>query len=72
MFERLLDGVRIARCATSPGGPETLICHPMTTTHASMTPDEQAASGVTDGLVRVSVGLEDPGDLVADLGAALG
>jgi cystathionine beta-lyase/cystathionine gamma-synthase len=67
----LLDAVQLARCATSLGGPETLLCHPMTTTHASLTPDEQADVGVTDGLVRVSVGLEDPDDLVADLAQAL-
>lgn len=67
----LLDQVRLARCATSLGGPETLVCHPMTTTHASLTPEEQADVGVTEGLVRVSVGLEDPDDLIADLSAAL-
>lgn len=67
----LIDRVELARCATSLGGPETLICHPMTTTHASLTPEEQADVGVTDGLVRVSVGLEDADDLIADLTAAL-
>lgn len=69
---RLVDGVRVARPATSLGGPETLVCHPMTTTHASLTPDEQAECGVTDGLIRLTVGLEDPDDLVADLTRALG
>ncbi len=69
---RLLDGISLARCATSLGGPETLVCHPMTTTHASLTADEQDATGVTEGLVRVSVGLEDPDDLIADLTDALG
>jgi cystathionine beta-lyase/cystathionine gamma-synthase len=69
---RLLDGVQLARCATSLGGPETLVCHPQTTTHAGLTPDEQAATGVTDGLIRMSVGLEDADDLIADLTAALG
>ena len=58
--------------ATSLGGPETLVCHPMTTTHVSLTPDEQADRGVTPGLVRLSVGLEDPDDLVADIQRALG
>ena len=67
----LLDRVELARRATSLGGPETLLCHPMTTTHASLTEDEQADVGVTAGLVRVSVGLEDPDDLVADLTQAL-
>ena len=42
--QRLLDEMRLARCATSLGGPETLVCHPMTTTHVSLTPEEQAES----------------------------
>ena len=68
---RLLDRIELARRATSLGGPETLVCHPMTTTHASLTPEEQADVGVSEGLVRVSVGLEDADDLVADLTRAL-
>ena len=67
----LLDRVALARRATSLGGPETLVCHPMTTTHASLTPEEQADVGVTEGLVRVSLGLEDVDDLIADLHQAL-
>ena len=63
----LLDRVGICRVAASLGGPETLLCHPATSTHVSLTADEQAATGVTPGLVRLSVGLEDPDDLVADL-----
>jgi cystathionine beta-lyase/cystathionine gamma-synthase len=69
---RFIDGVALARPATSLGGPETLVCHPMTTTHASLTPDEQEDCGVTDGLIRMTIGLEDPDDLVADLTRALG
>ena len=69
---RLIDRIELARPATSLGGPETLLCHPQTTTHASLTPDEQVECGVTDGLIRLTVGLEDAGDLVADLGRALG
>ena len=69
--KHLLDEIRLVRCATSLGGPETLVCHPMTTTHASLTPEEQAESGVTEGLVRVSVGLEDADDVVADFQRAL-
>ena len=67
----LFDGLELARCATSLGGPETLVCHPMTTTHASLSPDDQAATGVTDGLVRVSIGLEDADDLIADFERSL-
>jgi cystathionine beta-lyase/cystathionine gamma-synthase len=69
--QRFLASVRIARCATSLGGPETLVCHPATTTHASLTPDEQAATGVTDGLIRLSVGLEATVDILADIEHAL-
>jgi cystathionine beta-lyase/cystathionine gamma-synthase len=67
----LLDRVRVCRVATSLGGPETLLCHPATSTHASLTPEEQAVTGVTAGLVRASIGLEDPDDLLADLDQAL-
>ncbi|MEO1055547.1 MAG: PLP-dependent aspartate aminotransferase family protein [Actinomycetota bacterium] len=65
------DRLQLARVATSLGGPETLVCHPATSTHAGLTPDEQARTGVTDGLVRVSVGLEDPHDIVGDIERAL-
>jgi len=67
----LLDRLQLIRRATSLGGPETLICHPMTTTHASLTTAEQADAGVTEGLLRVSIGLEDPGDVIADVEQAL-
>ncbi|HSM67332.1 MAG TPA: PLP-dependent aspartate aminotransferase family protein [Ilumatobacteraceae bacterium] len=67
----VLDRLRVARVATSLGGPETLVCHPATSTHAGLTPEEQASTGVTDGLLRVSVGLEDGADVIADLEAAL-
>jgi len=67
----MLDSLRIARSATSLGGPETLVCHSATSTHVSLPPDEQAAIGITDGLVRVSVGLEDPDEILADLRQAI-
>ncbi|MCU1504120.1 MAG: Cys/Met metabolism PLP-dependent enzyme [Ilumatobacteraceae bacterium] len=70
--DALLSRVRIARVATSLGGPETLVCHPATSTHASLTPAEAALMGVTEGLLRISVGLEDPCDLLADFAHALG
>lgn len=69
--ERLLANVRLARVATSLGGPETLLCHPRTTTHASLTDTEAAEQGVTGGLVRISAGLEDAADVLADLLHAL-
>ncbi len=69
--EYLLSHVKLVRVATSLGGPETLVCHPRTTTHASLTDTEAAQQGVSAGLLRLSVGLEDPSDLLADLLAAL-
>jgi len=69
--EHLLRSVQLLRVATSLGGPETLVCHPRTTTHASLTDGEAAEQGVSGGLLRISVGLEDSGDLLADLLAAL-
>lgn len=65
------DNVRIARIATSLGGPETLLAHPASTIHAALTPDDRAAIGITPGLVRISIGLEDPADLLADLCQAI-
>ncbi len=69
--EHLLSTVALVRVATSLGGPETLVCHPRTTTHASLTDEEAAQQGVSGGLLRLSVGLEDPSDVRADLLAAL-
>ena len=66
-----LRRVRIARNAVSLGGVETLTCHPKSTTHSGMSAGELAESGVTDGLVRVSVGIEDWRDLLADFEQAL-
>jgi len=66
-----LRRVRIAKNAVSLGGVETLTCHPKSTTHSGMSAEELAESGVTDGLVRVSVGIEDWRDLLADFEQAL-
>jgi len=66
-----LRHVRIAKNAVSLGGVETLTCHPKSTTHSGMSAQELAESGVTDGLVRVSVGIEDWRDLLADFEQAL-
>ncbi|MEM8746767.1 MAG: PLP-dependent aspartate aminotransferase family protein [Actinomycetota bacterium] len=68
---RVLDAVHVCRVATSLGGPETLLCHPATSTHVGLTSDEATAIGVTDGLLRMSVGLEDVDDLLRDLHHAL-
>lgn len=67
----MIDAVRVVRSATSLGGPETLVCHSATSTHVSLPPEEQAAIGITPGMVRISVGLEGVDDLVADLEHAI-
>jgi cystathionine gamma-lyase/cystathionine beta-lyase/cystathionine gamma-lyase/homocysteine desulfhydrase len=64
--------VRLMALAESLGGVETLICHPASMTHASVPAERRAAIGLTDSLVRISVGIEDPADLIADLRQALG
>jgi cystathionine beta-lyase/cystathionine gamma-synthase len=68
---RLLEGVRLCSLGESLGGIETLISHPATMTHAGYTQAERDALGITEGLVRISVGCEDADDLVADLEEAL-
>src|SRR5438034_3111158 len=62
-----LGRVKLCSLAESLGGVETLISHPATMTHASVPPEERARLGITDGLVRISVGIEDVEDLIADL-----
>jgi cystathionine beta-lyase/cystathionine gamma-synthase len=66
-----LRRLRIARNAVSLGGVETLACHPATTTHSELSEEELAAAGITQSMVRVSVGVEDWRDLLADFEAAL-
>jgi cystathionine beta-lyase/cystathionine gamma-synthase len=68
---KLLDAVRLCALAESLGGVETLICHPATMTHASVPDAERVRLGITDGMVRISVGIEDVEDLVDDLDRAL-
>jgi cystathionine gamma-lyase/cystathionine beta-lyase/cystathionine gamma-lyase/homocysteine desulfhydrase len=69
---RLLNSVRLHALAESLGGVESLISHPATMTHASVPADKRQALGITDGLVRISAGVEDIEDLKADLVQALG
>jgi len=68
---RLMDAVKLATLAVSLGGVETLISHPASMTHASMGKEARLASGISDGLVRYSVGIENVEDLIADLEQAL-
>lgn len=68
---RVLDAVEHMKLAVSLGGIESLIEHPSSMTHSDMTPQEKAQAGITDNMVRMSVGLEDAQDLIADLAQAL-
>jgi cystathionine gamma-lyase len=68
---RLLASTKLFACAESLGGVESLIEHPAIMTHASIPKEQREALGIDDGLIRVSVGIEDIDDLVADLKAAL-
>jgi cystathionine beta-lyase/cystathionine gamma-synthase len=68
---RMLDRMRVFSLAESLGGVESLISHPASMTHASVPADRRAALGITEGMVRLSCGVEDVGDLVADLDAGL-
>jgi cystathionine beta-lyase/cystathionine gamma-synthase len=67
----MLDRVQVMSLAESLGGVETLISHPASMTHASVPREMRDSLGLTDGMIRVSVGLEDADDLVADLAQAL-
>jgi methionine-gamma-lyase len=67
----LMDNVRVSTLAVSLGGVETLIQHPASMTHAGMQRDKRLAAGITDGLVRFSIGIEDLDDLLSDLSQAL-
>ena len=68
---KLLNHVRLCSLAESLGGVETLISHPALMTHSSIPPELRQEIGITDGLVRLSVGIEDVEDVIADLDAAL-
>jgi cystathionine gamma-lyase/cystathionine beta-lyase/cystathionine gamma-lyase/homocysteine desulfhydrase len=68
---RVLEGVKLCTLGESLGGVETLISHPATMTHASVPEVERDRLGITDGLVRISVGIEDVDDIIADLDKAL-
>jgi len=69
--KRMLRKVRVCSLGESLGGVETLISHPATMTHAALGEKGRKAIGITDGMVRISVGIEDAEDILADLDQAL-
>ena len=69
--QRMMNGLRMIARAVSLGDAETLIQHPASMTHSTYSPEERAAHGIGDGLIRLSVGLEDLGDIIDDLDGAL-
>jgi methionine-gamma-lyase len=68
---RMLDRLKLLKLAVSLGGSETLICHSASTTHYAVAPEDRLAGGITDGTMRLSVGLEHVDDLIGDLAQAL-
>ena len=67
----VLDRLEVIKLAVSLGGTETLASHPAAMTHSDVPPDEQIRLGITPALIRLSVGIENPDDLIADLDQAL-
>ena len=68
----MLDALRIVDISNNLGDAKSLVTHPATTTHRRLTPEARSAAGITDGVIRLSVGLEDVEDLVEDLDRSLG
>lgn len=69
--QAFVSTMKLVRIATSFGGPETLVCHPATSTHVGLSPEALQTMGVTEGLLRFSIGLEDADDLVDDVHRSL-
>jgi cystathionine beta-lyase/cystathionine gamma-synthase len=69
--QRFCDALELAWVATSLGGTHTLVGHAASTTHRQMDPVARRAAGIADGLVRISVGIEDPEDILDDMARAL-
>ena len=69
--DHVLRTLRWFTLAESLGGVESLVAHPASMTHASMTPEARRRAGITDGVIRLSIGIEEPEDLIADLDEAL-
>jgi cystathionine beta-lyase/cystathionine gamma-synthase len=69
---RFVRALKMAKLAPSLGGVETLLSEPRYTSHSGMSPERRAANGIRDGFVRVSLGIEDADDIIADFDQALG
>jgi methionine-gamma-lyase len=69
--KRMMNRLRLCTLAVSLGDCETLIQHPASMTHATYSPAERRAAGISEGLIRLSVGLEAPQDIIADLEQAM-
>ncbi|PUU86876.1 MAG: methionine-gamma-lyase, partial [Halanaerobium sp.] len=69
--EKMMNNVNLATLAVSLGDVDTLIQHPASMTHAPVPREERLAAGITDGLVRISIGIEDVEDIIADLDNSL-
>ena len=70
-MRRFVKVLEVFLFAESLGGVESLACHPATMSHATLTPEERQKAGITDGTIRLSVGIEDVDDLIEDLDRAL-
>ena len=68
---KFIDSVQLCSHLANVGDAKTLVIHPATTTHSQLTPEEQAAAGVSQDYIRISVGIEDVEDILADLDQAL-
>ena len=69
--DRFMERTTVPIVAPSLGGPESLLTRPAITSHAGMSPDERRKAGISDGLIRMSVGLESTGEIIDDLLHAL-
>ena len=67
----MLDKLKLLKLAVNLGGSNTLICHSATTTHYAVSREQRLAGGITDGTIRLSVGLEHKDDIIADLAQAM-
>ena len=68
---RFFDAIELLSLSANLGDSRSIVTHPASTTHSKLSPEERAASGITDGMIRISVGLEHPDDIIGDISRAL-